>query len=282
VLLSALRALVALAKIHPQLPLTAAARVGHRAHAWDEPLQWSDVAADPVGSVCRQYDGDPVELPDGAYEADCRYPVERFALDEQANKDLAALCRALEVEIDQVAIHFGREAVEEGTRLGAAHQSHEVLPLGQEHGGGEELQEDDGDDDVDRPLGEGHGADDDEDGEGERDHHRLDRRAPLLGLVDVLQAEPECELVQREPGADPERDGEDLGPRRVRVGREPQEAAQQQQDDPPHQVVDVQVAGLHAARPPRDLGAAHQARAGANEEERVQEAGEQPECDGPR
>ena len=45
----------------------------------------------------------PVELPDGAYEADCRYPVEWFALDEQANKDLAALCRALEVEIDQVA-----------------------------------------------------------------------------------------------------------------------------------------------------------------------------------
>ena len=52
-----------------------------------------------------------------------QYPVERFALDEKANKDLAALCRLLEVDADQVTIRFGREAVEEATKLGAAHAS---------------------------------------------------------------------------------------------------------------------------------------------------------------
>jgi len=25
------------------------------------------VAGDPIGSVCQQYDGDPIELPDGVY-----------------------------------------------------------------------------------------------------------------------------------------------------------------------------------------------------------------------
>src|SRR5919204_6132228 len=56
--LSALKALVALAKIHPQLPLTASERVGRQENSCGEPLQWADVAADPVGAVCAQYDGD--------------------------------------------------------------------------------------------------------------------------------------------------------------------------------------------------------------------------------
>jgi ParB/RepB/Spo0J family partition protein len=111
--LSALKALVALAKIHPQLPLTASARVGREEHSWHEPLQWADVAADPVGAVCAQYDGDPVELPAGVYEAGCGYPVDRLALDEQANKNLVALCRTLEVDADQLTIRFGREAIEQ-------------------------------------------------------------------------------------------------------------------------------------------------------------------------
>ena len=82
-----------------------------------------EVSADPVGAVCAQHDGDPAELPAGVYEAGRADPVAQFALTEQANRDLAALCRALEVDVDRVTVHFGREAVEEATRLGAAHQS---------------------------------------------------------------------------------------------------------------------------------------------------------------
>jgi ParB/RepB/Spo0J family partition protein len=121
--LGALKALVALAKIHPQLPVIAAARVGEQTNAWEEPLQWSEVTADPVGAVCAHYDGDPVELPAGVYEAGRTYAVAQFSLTEQANKDLAALCRSLEVDVDRATVHFGREAVEQATRLGAAHQS---------------------------------------------------------------------------------------------------------------------------------------------------------------
>jgi hypothetical protein len=119
--LSALKALVALAKIHLALPLTAVGRVGQQAHTWDQPLEGSDVAGDPIGSVCQQYDRDPIEPPDGVYEGGCEYPVAQFSLDEKASKDLAALCRLLDVNVDQVTIRFGREAVEEATRLGAAH-----------------------------------------------------------------------------------------------------------------------------------------------------------------
>src|SRR4051794_16824867 len=44
------------------------------------------------------------DLAEGRFLAAVEYPIERFALDEQANKDLAALCRALDVEPDQLAI----------------------------------------------------------------------------------------------------------------------------------------------------------------------------------
>ena len=54
---------------------------------------------------------------------------------------------------------------------------------------------------------------------------------------------------------------------------------EQDQHDPPHEVVDVQAAlGRDAARPPRDLRAAHQPRARADEQEREQERGQQDEA----
>lgn len=70
-------------------------------NAWDEPLQWSDVSADPVAAVSAQYNGDLVELPAGVYEAGRAYSAAQFSLSEQANRDLAALCRALGVDADQ-------------------------------------------------------------------------------------------------------------------------------------------------------------------------------------
>jgi hypothetical protein len=64
---------------------------------------------------------------ESTYEAGRAFPAEQFSLSEQANRDLAALCRALEVDADQVTVHFGREAVEEATKLGAAHHSESGL-----------------------------------------------------------------------------------------------------------------------------------------------------------
>ena len=49
------------------------------------------------------------------------------------------------------------------------------------------------------------------------DDHGVDRAPALLLPVDVLEVEPERELVQRQPGADPEEDRGDLAPGRVRV-----------------------------------------------------------------
>src|SRR5207237_642823 len=52
------------------------------------------------------------------------------------------------------------------------------------------------------------------------------------------------------------------------------EPSDEHEHDPPHEVVDVQVAGGHAPRPPRHLGRAHEAGARADEEEGNQEGDE--------
>ncbi len=114
------------------------------------------------------------------------------------------------------------------------------------------------------------GADHDQPGEHRGHHHRIQRRAALVGPVDVLQAHPQRELVQREARADAEPDRGQLPPRAGQLGGEGDEPAHQQQHDAPHQVVQVDAAlGLHATRPPRHR--AGQPRAGADEAERAQE-----------
>jgi hypothetical protein len=86
--------------------------------------------------------------------------------------------------------------------------------------------------------------------------------------------QPQRVLVEREPRADAESGGGDLEPRTRRLERE-REAHREQQHDAEHQMVHVQAAlRLDAARPPRHLRAAHQARARADEQEREQERGE--------
>ncbi len=120
----AIRALVALARIHPGLPTVAARRVGSQpAHSWDEPLTWSQVADDPVAAVIPEYEGEDADLPPGVYEAGASYPVGRFSLSEKAERDLAALCELIGCERERFAVRFGREAVEQALSLAAAHAS---------------------------------------------------------------------------------------------------------------------------------------------------------------
>src|SRR4051812_9537115 len=159
-------------------------------------------------------------------------------------------------------------------------QGHEVLRLGQQDRHDQQIEDHQRDDHLDRSLRKRDRPDDDEAGEGGGDHDGLARFPPLLGPVDVLEPQPQGELVERESGADAEEHGEDLRPRRHVLGAEAEEAAEQEQDDAPHQVMDVQVTRRHAARPPRHLGAAHEPCASADKEERTEEAGEEPECKG--
>jgi hypothetical protein len=61
--------------------------------------------------------------------------------------------------------------------------------------------------------------------------------ASLFGPVNVLQADPERELVDGEPRSDPEREGGDLAPRCRQLGREADEPRDQHQRDADHEVV---------------------------------------------
>jgi ParB/RepB/Spo0J family partition protein len=121
---SAIKALAALARIHPGLPAVAVAHVEHevREAGWEQPVEWSDVAEDPVYVVAGGYD-DERALPAGVYLAGGTYAVESFSLSEKANRDLAKYAQLLDTEPPQLTVRFGRESVEQAHKLGAYHPS---------------------------------------------------------------------------------------------------------------------------------------------------------------
>jgi ParB/RepB/Spo0J family partition protein len=120
----AIRALVALAKIHADLPAVAVARVlAGPAHDWDEPLTWTQVAEDPILAVCSDYEGDEGSLPPDVYEAGASYPVERFTLDDKAAAKLEELCELIGCTRDRFTVRFGHEAVETAEQLSALHRA---------------------------------------------------------------------------------------------------------------------------------------------------------------
>lgn len=121
---SAVKALVALARIHPGLPGVVAARVAAPpARQWDEPLTWAQVVEDPIAALVADYEGDDVGLPADVFDAGESYPVARFSLTEKGQKDLRSLCRLLGIEPEQFMVRFGREAIEQAAALKAAHAS---------------------------------------------------------------------------------------------------------------------------------------------------------------
>ena len=109
------------------------------------------------------------------------------------------------------------------------------------------------------------------------DHDGVHGPSALLRPVDVVEMQPQRELVERQAGADAERERRQLPPWRRIADREGDRRRDQHQRDPEHQVVDMEAAGRDAARPPRHLGTAHQARARADERERAEEADEDEE-----
>jgi len=123
--LRAVKALVALTKVHPELAAVAVNRAtSEPLHEWDAPTTWDDVVADPIATVIGRYDEEHADLPDGVYVAGTSYPVGRFGLDDKTRRDLVKLCELLPgVEPDAFEVRLGREHVEQAARLQAAHGS---------------------------------------------------------------------------------------------------------------------------------------------------------------
>ena len=71
------------------------------------------------------------------------------------------------------------------------------------------------------------------------DQDRIDRLAAVLAPVDVIEVEPQRELVKGERGTDSEQRRQHLGPRRPGVVTELEQAGEQHQQDAPHLVVHV-------------------------------------------
>jgi hypothetical protein len=103
---------------------------------------------------------------------------------------------------------------------------------------------------------------------GRGDHRRVDRAAPLLGPVDVVEVDPKRELVDRQSRADAEEEGADLGVGAVAERRQAERSRDHHRHDPEDQVMEVDAAVAdHAAGPPGDARAAHQPGAHADEGE---------------
>lgn len=89
---TAVKPLVGLAKLHPQLPAVAVGEVEREVDAdgWEAPVTWRDLAADPLAVVAQPAAG---ELPSDVYQCWGYYPVERFSLTDKARKDLEKLAK---------------------------------------------------------------------------------------------------------------------------------------------------------------------------------------------
>jgi ParB/RepB/Spo0J family partition protein len=123
--LAAVPALVELAAIHPGVAACAYRRVTHEPQqSWQQPLEWADVAADPIGAVTCRYGTDTPDLPDGVYDAGVSYPLAAFPLAEKAQRDLERLAE-LDPEWggEGPALMITWEMVEHARTLGAAHVS---------------------------------------------------------------------------------------------------------------------------------------------------------------
>jgi ParB/RepB/Spo0J family partition protein len=119
--LGAVPALVKLVRIHRELPVALAGRVGVAKRSWGgEPLSWADVTRDPIGSLIFAFGDDQEGLPSDVYLVGESYPVSRFTLTEKAQKDLTARAKLLDIEDPQAErVYFRTSEVEQAKALGA-------------------------------------------------------------------------------------------------------------------------------------------------------------------
>jgi hypothetical protein len=122
---AAVKPLVQLAKLHPELPALAVDEVEREVdpHDWEEPVTWRDVIADPLQVVAKR---PGAELPSDVYECWGQHPLERFTLTGKAQKDLEKL-RKLGYEI--ASVRFAQQEHQQAHAVGALHGS---LIIGQD------------------------------------------------------------------------------------------------------------------------------------------------------
>lgn len=119
---AAIKALVALERIHRGLAACAVARIDAvPAQSWEEPLTWADLVADPVGVLVTATDGPGTELPGGVYDFADAIAVGRFALSDPTREQLGELCELIGQPPEEFVVRFGREALERATALKAAY-----------------------------------------------------------------------------------------------------------------------------------------------------------------
>lgn len=122
--LKAVKTLASLAKVHAELPEVAVKRIlDGPAQEWDEPRTWEDLEADPISVVIGDYQEQLADLPDDVFVAGNGYPVGSFELDEKALKNLASLCKLLEIEPEEFSVRFDHELLEQALALHAAELS---------------------------------------------------------------------------------------------------------------------------------------------------------------
>jgi ParB/RepB/Spo0J family partition protein len=116
----AIRPLVELAKIHPRLPARAVAEIaaGDSGDYTQEPYTWADVVRDPLEVVI----ADEHQLPADVYTTNVAYPLERFALTDKAQRDLAKWAQLEGRDPAELSVRFGSEDVAAAEKLGAAHR----------------------------------------------------------------------------------------------------------------------------------------------------------------
>jgi hypothetical protein len=94
----AVKPLVEVAEIHPDLAIVAAREVLEPEDPWDH-YTWADVERAPLEVALA-----PNELPDGIYRTHTPYRINGFALTDGAEKDLQALDRMLGRSVETIRL----------------------------------------------------------------------------------------------------------------------------------------------------------------------------------
>lgn len=132
--LQAVKTLGQLTAIHPELATRAVAIVlDAPTQPWEEPTTWDQLVDDPIAVVAAVDEDD--ELPAGVYDAHCAHPVSRFVLSDQAQGELQELCALTDCPVDEAALRFSAQALEQARGLKALHASkhgHAALVVGQD------------------------------------------------------------------------------------------------------------------------------------------------------
>jgi ParB/RepB/Spo0J family partition protein len=112
--LSAVKTLIKVAKVHPELVHSLVAAV-LETEGNEEPYTWTEIAEQPLAIAVQSSQS----LPAGVFQTATSYPLESFSLSEKATADLVAYTKLTGGAI--TAMRFTSELVEQARLLGAAH-----------------------------------------------------------------------------------------------------------------------------------------------------------------